>query len=153
MNHRRSRPGTLPDGATRRGVLGLACVVGAGAVGGCGGQGVDVASGPVAAGKIEDFEVGALEIVNYVAVARDAGGFYAMSSVCTHAGCPTRAGASAADGLFCPCHGSLFDRNGTVLRGPARAVLPHFKVELAADGSITVQAGTEVPPDTRIQPT
>ena len=41
----------------------------------------------------------------------------ACSAICTHAGCRVE---YANGGLFCPCHGSLFDsRTGAVLKGPA----------------------------------
>jgi Rieske Fe-S protein len=81
-------------------------------------------------------------------VARDQSGIYAMSALCTHAGCPTRSTGDTGQ-LYCPCHGSLFDKDGKVLRGPASASLPHYRVDLADDGSLTVQAGTDVSPDTR----
>jgi Rieske Fe-S protein len=126
----------------------MACAVGLGAMSGCGDPSVDVPSGPVAAGNTRDLSGGNLRVTGNVAVGRDTGGIYAMSAVCTHAGCPTRA---ASEGLFCGCHGSVFDKNGEVLRGPARSALPHFKVELAPDGSITVQAGMTVAPDTRVR--
>jgi cytochrome b6-f complex iron-sulfur subunit len=123
----------------------LRLLIGAGAAARCGAP-FDLPTGPMAAGKVEDLPLGALKIVGPVAVARDATGLYAMSTLCTHAGCPTQ---QAGADLFCPCHGSLFDGSGQVLRGPAHAPLPHYQVDLGADGSITVQAGSEVPPSTR----
>jgi Rieske Fe-S protein len=132
----------------RRDTLRLACALGATAVcGGCGQGAVDAPTGPVAAGNVKDLTMGALIVTNYVAVGRDAGGVYAMSAVCTHAGCPTQ--PSDGGDLYCDCHGSLFDHNGGVLRGPARAPLQHYKVDIAADGSITVQAGMPVSADAR----
>jgi Rieske Fe-S protein len=95
---------------------------------------------------VEDLPVGVLKIAGGVAVGRDAAGLYPMSALCTHAGCPTQ---PANGDLFCPCHGSLFDGTGKVLRGPARASLPHYRVDLAPDGSVTVQAGSDVPAATR----
>ena len=45
------------------------------------------------------------------------GTFCVLSAVCTHAGCLV---ASIDDGTInCPCHGSRFDLNGDVARGPA----------------------------------
>ncbi|MBW4575067.1 MAG: FAD-dependent oxidoreductase [Aphanothece sp. CMT-3BRIN-NPC111] len=50
----------------------------------------------------------------------------AISLTCTHQGCTVQ---QQADGKFhCPCHGSAFDAQGRVLRGPAERDLPRFKV-------------------------
>jgi Rieske Fe-S protein len=91
-----------------------------------------------------------MRAMSNVVVARDAGGVYAMSAVCTHAGCLLDDSSSTiAAGLFCPCHGSSFDGNGGVTGGPARSPLQHYAVTLAADGSITVDGSQPVSPDTR----
>ena len=106
--------------------------------------------GPVAAGNVSALSVGALLVMSNVVVARDANGIYAMSGVCTHAGCLMDDSSSTiAAGLSCPCHGSTFDGNGSVTRGPARAALQHYAVTVAADGSITVDGSQPVSPDTR----
>jgi Rieske Fe-S protein len=106
-------------------------------------------TGPVAAGNVSDTTVGSLRAVPGEAVflGRDADGLYAVSAACTHAGCMLSATRSSE--LSCPCHGSLFDANGAVIRGPAQTPLPHFQVEVAADGSITIQGGQEVSAETR----
>ena len=44
---------------------------------------------------------------------------------CTHKGCEVR---PVGDLLICPCHGSEFDRLGTVLKSPAEKDLPRFRV-------------------------
>jgi thiosulfate dehydrogenase [quinone] large subunit len=50
----------------------------------------------------------------------------ACSAICTHAGCRVE---YANGGLYCPCHGSLFDsRSGAVLQGPATQPLAVKKV-------------------------
>lgn len=51
------------------------------------------------------------------------GGFAALSPICTHLGCTVDIEGS---NLVCPCHGSTFDRDGSVLRGPAEASLRRF---------------------------
>lgn len=81
-----------------------------------------------------------------VAIFRDAEGVYAISTVCTHLGCIVRAGT---DGFECPCHGSRFGPDGTVIKGPAPKPLPWLKVTAAGgdwiiDEGITVPAGTKV---------
>jgi nitrite reductase/ring-hydroxylating ferredoxin subunit len=133
------------EGVSRRGVLRLACVVSAG-VAACGNPAVTQPTGPIAAGNVKDVPAGTFRVMGEVVLARDGGGLYALSAVCTHAGCPTVANGG---GLFCPCHGSRFDQDGNVTRGPARQALPHFQVDLASDGAITVQASTVVSSDTR----
>jgi menaquinol-cytochrome c reductase iron-sulfur subunit len=42
-----------------------------------------------------------------------------VSSVCPHEGCMV-SWNDANDGFVCPCHDSLFDRNGSRVKGPAR---------------------------------
>jgi Rieske Fe-S protein len=142
-------PARPMDGISRRYILGLGCVACAGAAG-CGRAGGDQPSGPIAAGNVKDVPLGTFRVMGEIVIARDGGGLYAMSAVCTHAGCPTRATSA---GLFCPCHGSIFDRDGQVTRGPARASLPHFQIDLGPDGSITVQASMPVSAETRLLPT
>jgi Rieske Fe-S protein len=112
---------------------------------GCG-DGASVPRGPIAAGNTADVAVDTLTLVpgGYVLLGRDADGLFAMTAVCTHAGCIVQAPAGATGGPSCLCHGSLFDRNGGVVRGPAGSPLRHYQVDVAADGSITIQGGMTV---------
>jgi nitrite reductase/ring-hydroxylating ferredoxin subunit len=102
--------------------------------------------GPISAGKASDLAVGALRDLGEVAIGRDANGLYAMSTICTHAGCPTQ---PTSGGLYCACHGSLFASDGRVIRGPARAPLPHYQLDVDPAGDLTVQAGMVVPASDR----
>lgn len=68
---------------------------------------------------------------------RTVNGFFAMSAVCTHLGCITQ-WHPEANLVECPCHGSRYKRNGTVVRGPAPRALPHFSLRLMADGTLMV---------------
>ena len=61
-----------------------------------------------------------------LALLRDGSGLYALSLVCTHLGCTVTVSAHE---LACPCHGSIFDRQGRVLKGPADRPLGRLKVE------------------------
>ena len=102
-------------------------------------------TGPVSGGNVSALQVGALLVMSNIAVGLDGQGVYAMSAVCTHAGCLMDDGArTIAAGLDCPCHGSKFDGNGAVTNGPARDPLQHYLVTIAADGSITVDGSQPV---------
>jgi len=54
--------------------------------------------------------------------------FQVLSNICTHLGCALT--FTVATKKFGPCgyHGSIFDHNGTVLRGPASKPLYKFEV-------------------------
>jgi len=79
-------------------------------------------------------DVGATVAVNGVgpggqglAVTREsATSVIAVSRQCTHAGCTLALPAAGSSDLSCPCHGSLFSLDGTVLRGPAVTSLRSF---------------------------
>ena len=45
-----------------------------------------------------------------------------ISSVCTHLGCVVA--HNEGEGFACPCHGSRFSTDGSVVGGPAPAALP-----------------------------
>jgi Rieske Fe-S protein len=120
------------------------------AIPGCGNPTGSPITGPVSAGNVSALGVGELIVMSNFVVARDAGGVYAMSAVCTHAGCLLGdAAGSVAAGLYCPCHGSAFDGNGAVIVGPARAALPHYLVTISPDGGITVDGSQLVAADAR----
>ena len=72
-----------------------------------------------------------------VALLREGNMIYALDLVCTHLGCTVTVTSS---GLSCPCHGSRFDRQGRVLKGPADRTLRRLKVE-ERDGVVAVLDG------------
>jgi cytochrome b6-f complex iron-sulfur subunit len=81
-----------------------------------------------------------------VALTRDADGVFAVSLICTHLGCIVK---PTATGFSCPCHGSQFGPDGTVVRGPAPTPLHWVKVtgsghEFTVDESEDVPQGTKV---------
>jgi Rieske Fe-S protein len=102
--------------------------------------------------KVTDYKLDSLRVLSSnVVVGRDSKGLFAMSAICTHAGCvlDDNAGTIAA-GLYCSCHGSSFDGSGNVTHGPARSPLQHYEITVAADGSITVDASKPVAADVRV---
>jgi cytochrome b6-f complex iron-sulfur subunit len=115
-------------------------------------QGNSAPTGPIAAGNVADIQVGSLNLVagENLILGRDDLGLFAMTRVCTHQGQLVNV-VSVAGGpaLHCYAHGSEFNMNGGVTHGPAVRPLEHFKVEVAADGSITIQAGEVVTADVR----
>jgi cytochrome b6-f complex iron-sulfur subunit len=62
-------------------------------------------------------------------------GFSAISLVCTHLGCTVE---SKPDGFACPCHGSRFDPQGNVTRGPAGKPLLSLRTGITSDGRLHV---------------
>ena len=59
-------------------------------------------------------------------------GFIALSSICTHRGCTVSFNARN-DTLPCPCHGSLCNLNGAVLKGPSISPLKKFSISQEGD--------------------
>lgn len=64
------------------------------------------------------------------------GAWAAVSPICTHRGCTVDI---AGPRLECPCHGSMYDREGNVLRGPAERALRRFPARALATGEILVE--------------
>lgn len=62
---------------------------------------------------------------------------YALSSICTHLGCPPN-WLAGEQKFKCPCHGSGFYISGVNFEGPAPRPLERYKVTLGDDGQIVV---------------
>jgi Rieske Fe-S protein len=101
------------------------------------------------AGNVNTTSIGTLRVLPNLPIilGRDAQGLYAMTVTCPHQGCPVTPEGST---LFCPCHGSRFDSNGSVINGPARSPLVHFAVSVDAAGNITVYPASQVAPGARM---
>lgn len=76
-----------------------------------------------------------------VTIVRNENGLAAISNTCTHLGCVI---ATTEIGFNCPCHGSRFDPDGTVLGGPAPRPLPWYQLNLSPSGEIEVDTSVEV---------
>jgi cytochrome b6-f complex iron-sulfur subunit len=95
----------------------------------------------VSAGRAVDYSVGEVSErllqSHQVWIVRDAAGFYAFSAQCTHLGCQLRYAAHARQ-YRCMCHGSVFDKTGQVLRGPASRPMERVYLTLRGDGELVV---------------
>lgn len=76
-------------------------------------------------------------------------GFYAISSICTHLGCNVN--YVPGEGFACPCHGSRFDANGQVVRGPAPQALAWYGLSLSPRGELVVDERRLVETDYRFK--
>jgi Rieske Fe-S protein len=87
----------------------------------CGQAGKVPKSPPPTAGQVltpaADVAIGEAKIVDGTLITQPtAGVFKGFVARCTHAGCAL---AVKDGGIECPCHGSKFELDGTVARGPA----------------------------------
>jgi Rieske Fe-S protein len=62
--------------------------------------------------------------------------YAAVSPICTHLGCTVEIEQAR---LVCPCHGSTYDREGRVLRGPAEEPLASYRVALTSDDVLVIE--------------
>ena len=86
-------------------------------------------------GESVNFPIGSRTLrLDIPAVIFNNGGEYsAYSLTCTHLGCIVE---EATEGFACPCHGSRFDKDGSVLAGPAKEPLRKLRVEVMEDNML-----------------
>lgn len=99
-------------------------------------------TGPVVVTDSASLAVGQTRLLNDgntpgVLLHRDANGYLALSVSCTHAGCAVGYTAGATS-YKCPCHGSQFKLDGTVMNGPATMPLRTYSLCRRADGALVV---------------
>jgi Rieske Fe-S protein len=70
----------------------------------------------------------------YVLAVED--GFVAVSPICMHLGCTVDIEGAR---LVCPCHGSMYDRQGNVLRGPTERPLRRYHTTLTPEGELIIR--------------
>jgi Rieske Fe-S protein len=135
-------------------IRGAGVVLTAGALAACGGGGDKPEDKPAASSeavttpppaeapggaiaKTADVPVGSGVVVDDVVITQPtAGEFKGFSSSCTHKGCAVN---KVADGTIdCPCHGSKFNLDGTVAKGPATKPLESKAVSVKGDSIVLV---------------
>ncbi|MFN8523043.1 MAG: ubiquinol-cytochrome c reductase iron-sulfur subunit [Chloroflexota bacterium] len=103
--------------------------------------------GEVLAGTVDSMKVGDVKLVQEgkFYLARVPEGFLALWWKCPHLGCtvpwkpegPTFDEFAAKGQFNCPCHGSLYDRYGQIVQGPAPRPMDTFPLSIR-DGKIYV---------------
>jgi cytochrome b6-f complex iron-sulfur subunit len=108
--------------------------------------------GDVTAGNVNDFQVGDVVRVQEgrFYLSRVPEGFVALWWKCPHLGCtvpwkpedPTEDAIKDKGRFNCPCHGSIYDRYGQIIRGPAPRPMDAFKVRIEG-GKVVVATGPQ----------
>ena len=63
----------------------------------------------------------------------NAGSFKALSLICPHLGCQVK---QVESGFTCPCHGSQFNTDGTLKRGPADKPMRDLRVKVTPENHL-----------------
>jgi nitrite reductase/ring-hydroxylating ferredoxin subunit/uncharacterized membrane protein len=75
-----------------------------------------------------------------VVLIRKGGRLHALADRCSHRGCPLHDGTLNDDEtLTCPCHGSTFRLDGSLVKGPATSPQPAFDVR-TNEGAVEIRA-------------
>ena len=103
-------------------------------------------------GKPENYPEGSTFVADRrLFIIREGGEFHTISADCTHLGCTVQWKESRRE-FDCPCHGSSFRPDGSVIGGPAPRALSWFALALSPDGYLEVDTATEVSRDYRFSP-
>lgn len=100
--------------------------------------------GSVVAGKLAEFTVNSVNRISAgrFFLVRDENGVMALWQKCTHLGCAVP--WVEAEGQFhCPCHGSLYNKHGEVIGGPAPRPMDRFPVTIK-DGDVVVDTSKPI---------
>jgi Rieske Fe-S protein len=92
-------------------------------------------------GSVDDFPVGEPVLVSKgvkkpVIIFRGEKSFSALSASCTHKGCTVSVKKSGI--YICPCHGSEFEYDGRVKKGPASRNLESYMVKISDMNEVLV---------------
>lgn len=82
-----------------------------------------------------------------VAIVKEGNSVHAISRICTHLGCIVKPSDAGFD---CPCHGSKFAKDGSVIKGPAPKALPWLEVKHLGGDNFLVDEGKDVPAGTTV---
>jgi len=88
-----------------------------------------------------------VEAGRFYLVRLEDGGFLAIYRRCTHLGCAVPFD-QATQQFVCPCHGSEFTVDGTVLNPPASRPLDLFSLTITEEGEIVVDTHNSIERDT-----
>ncbi len=70
-----------------------------------------------------------------------------LSNSCAHLGCPVRWVITEGEGEFlCPCHGGIYDINGTYVAGPPPRNMYSYTFEVRDDGNVYVKHEFNIKP-------
>ena len=104
----------------------------------------DPFGGEITAGVVTDFPPGTVTPFNqgqFYLIRFNDGGFLALYRKCPHLDCVVL--WKADEGRFhCPCHGSIFERDGAVLNPPSPRSMARFPVVIDERGVVVVDTGT-----------
>jgi len=68
----------------------------------------------------------------------DAGNFYVLDCECRHQSCVVPTYDPGVPGISCPCHGSLYDIDGSLLGGPAEHPLHSYPFEFDGVDTLSI---------------
>jgi nitrite reductase/ring-hydroxylating ferredoxin subunit len=67
-----------------------------------------------------------------IAIVRTGGRVHAMLDRCSHRGCSLHEGRFEGNTITCPCHGSSFRLDGSIVKGPATSPQPSLDVRITS---------------------
>ena len=73
--------------------------------------------------------------VRWQKIGKDSGRWIVLTSICPHLKCKVDFDAEEHD-FHCPCHGSMFDIDGTVIKGPAKKDLNDYSGDVVEDNGM-----------------
>ena len=77
-----------------------------------------------------------------VLLVRKDGRLYGLIDRCSHRGCPLHEGELKDDAVVCPCHGSTFRLDGSILKGPVTSPQPALQVRVES-GKVEVRGKSQ----------
>jgi nitrite reductase/ring-hydroxylating ferredoxin subunit len=85
-------------------------------------------------GKLTGAQAGGVTVL----LVRKEGRLYGLIDRCSHRGCPLHEGELKDDAVVCPCHGSTFRLDGSLVKGPATSPQPALQVRVES-GKVEVR--------------